>query len=41
MGIAIIGGLLFSLLLTLYVIPALYAYFAYPKAKLIPQYNAK
>ena len=28
MGIAIIGGLFFSLMLTLYVIPALYTYFS-------------
>lgn len=33
MGIAIIGGLLFSLVLTLYVIPALYTYFSKDKPK--------
>lgn len=33
MGIAIIGGILFSLILTLYVIPALYAYFGQKKAQ--------
>jgi len=31
MGIAIIGGLAFSLVLTLYVIPALYTYFSRDK----------
>jgi multidrug efflux pump subunit AcrB len=31
MGITIIGGLLFSLVLTLYVIPALYTYFSFSK----------
>lgn len=34
MGIAIIGGLLFSLVLTLYVIPALYTYMSSSKKKL-------
>ena len=33
MGIAIIGGLLFSLVLTLYVIPALYSFISSPKIK--------
>jgi multidrug efflux pump subunit AcrB len=33
MGIAIIGGLLFSLLLTLYVIPAVYTYLATAKSR--------
>jgi hydrophobe/amphiphile efflux-1 (HAE1) family protein len=33
MGIAIIGGLFFSLLLTLYVIPALYTYFSKDRSK--------
>ena len=31
MGIAIIGGLLFALLLTLYVVPALYSYMSREK----------
>ncbi|BDX39403.1 acriflavin resistance protein [Tenuifilaceae bacterium CYCD] len=35
MGITIIGGLLFSLMLTLYVIPALYTYISTKKANLI------
>jgi multidrug efflux pump len=35
MGIAIIGGLLFSLMLTLYVIPALYSYLSKEKTKVI------
>jgi len=34
MGVAIIGGLLFSLVLTLYVIPALYTYFSKDKKPL-------
>ncbi len=33
MGIVVIGGLLFSLVLTLYVIPAMYAYLARKKSK--------
>lgn len=33
MGIAIIGGLMFSLMLTLYVIPALYSYMSKEKSK--------
>jgi multidrug efflux pump subunit AcrB len=35
MGIAIIGGLIFSLILTLYVIPALYTYLSTDKKKII------
>ncbi|HOZ16099.1 MAG TPA: efflux RND transporter permease subunit, partial [Tenuifilaceae bacterium] len=35
MGITIIGGLLFSLVLTLYVIPALYTYISTKKANVI------
>ena len=31
MGIVIMGGLLFSLVLTLYVIPAIYTFFSRPK----------
>jgi multidrug efflux pump subunit AcrB len=33
MGTAIIGGLFFSLMLTLYVIPALYTYFSFSRTK--------
>jgi multidrug efflux pump len=33
MGTAIIGGLFFSLMLTLYVIPALYTYFSFARTK--------
>jgi multidrug efflux pump len=33
LGITIIGGLIFSLVLTLYVIPALYTYLSRNKAK--------
>jgi multidrug efflux pump len=37
MGIAIIGGLMFSLILTLYVIPALYSYMSKGKIKVKAQ----
>jgi multidrug efflux pump len=36
MGIVVIGGLMFSLLLTLFVIPAIYSYFSKEKASEIP-----
>jgi len=35
MGVAIIGGLLFSLLLTLYVIPAIYTFFNWDRKKVV------
>lgn len=35
MGVAIIGGLLFSLLLTLYVIPAIYTFFNWDRKKVL------
>ena len=34
MGVAIIGGLVFSTILTLYVIPAMYSYFTSKKSRL-------
>lgn len=37
MGIAVVGGMVCSTLLTLFVIPAIYTYFSSNKAKLIPQ----
>ena len=37
MGLAIIGGLLLSLVLTLYVIPALYTYIASKENKIIDE----
>lgn len=37
MGIVIIGGLLFSLLLTLFVIPALYAYLSFTTKRISPE----
>ncbi|MGY6560886.1 MAG: efflux RND transporter permease subunit [Luteibaculaceae bacterium] len=39
MGIVIIGGLLFSLVLTLYVIPALYTYLSGKKKRLVETYE--
>lgn len=36
MGIAIIGGLLFSTILTLYVIPAMYSYLSPKHLNLLP-----
>lgn len=41
MGIVIIGGLLFSLVLTLYVIPALYTYFSAHKKTAVPLSSAR
>jgi multidrug efflux pump len=35
MGIAVIGGLLFATILTLYVIPAIYSYFSSKEARAV------
>jgi multidrug efflux pump len=35
MGITIVGGLMFSLLLTLYVIPAMYAFISLKKSNIL------
>ena len=35
MGIAVIGGLLFSTILTLYVVPAIYSYFSSKRPNII------
>ncbi|MFN3393166.1 MAG: efflux RND transporter permease subunit [Candidatus Thermochlorobacter sp.] len=37
MGIAVVGGMLISTLLTLYVVPTMYCYFAKPKTTLALQ----